>query len=407
LSQKEGERRTKQLRSKQQPLSEQGFKLGSGDSTQNESRRNPITQAIMTICTFAIAQVQMLTKKTRPFIETIMHGNKILALYDSGADISCLSETEFRRIPIQLRPSLKIGNTVKCKSASGQELKIKGVYSITINILGRMIEHPFRVMKNLNEKMIIGSDFIHKHLLAYDPALQKVFWQNQNEWQYAMAVTTHAIAIPSMTSRFITVNCIRENSAKIDSRKDVLINISASDPFLVGGPTLSKLDDKGEALMEVINCGPDIVYLDKNAPIGLAENAANFEFGDMLKDEVINSVRRVKSPATGDCKKMLEQLAQIPVDDANVKKRYMDLLVEHNDVFSLEKSDLGRSNTLLHEIHLKTPEPIYVKQFKIPEAHQDYLQEQVKEWLKLGIIQSSRSRYNSPLFLVAKKDGGY
>jgi hypothetical protein len=104
---------------------------------------------------------------------------------------------------------------------------------------------------------------------------------------------------------------------------------------------------------------------------------------------------------------MLEQLAQIPVDDANVKKRYMDLLVEHNDVFSLEKSDLGRSNTLLHEIHLKTPEPIYVKQFKIPEAHQDYLQEQVKEWLKLGIIQSSRSRYNSPLFLVAKKDGGY
>jgi hypothetical protein len=136
----------------------------------------------MTICTFAIAQVQMLTKKTRPFIETVMHGHKILALYDSGADISCLSEIEFRKIPVQLRPSLKIGNTVKCKSASGQELKIKGVYSITINILGRTIEHPFRVMKNLNEKMIIGSDFIHKHLLAYDPTLQKVFWQNQNEW---------------------------------------------------------------------------------------------------------------------------------------------------------------------------------------------------------------------------------
>jgi hypothetical protein len=54
---------------------------------------------------------------------------------------------------------------------------------------------------------------------------------------------------------------------------------------------------------------------------------------------------------------------------------------------------------------MKTEEPVYVKQFKIPEAHHQYLQDQVKEWLRLGIIQPSRSRYNSPVFLVEKKDG--
>jgi hypothetical protein len=54
---------------------------------------------------------------------------------------------------------------------------------------------------------------------------------------------------------------------------------------------------------------------------------------------------------------------------------------------------------------MKTEEPIYVKQFKIPEAHHHYLQEQVREWLRLRIIQPSRSRYNSPVFLVEKKDG--
>jgi hypothetical protein len=46
-----------------------------------------------------------------------------------------------------------------------------------------------------------------------------------------------------------------------------------------------------------------------------------------------------------------------------------------------------------------------VKQFKVPEAHQSYLQDQVQEQLKLGIIQPYRSRYNSPVFLVQKKDG--
>jgi hypothetical protein len=39
------------------------------------------------------------------------------------------------------------------------------------------------------------------------------------------------------------------------------------------------------------------------------------------------------------------------------------------------------------------------------QAHQNYLQDQVREWLKLGIIQPSRSRYNSPVFLVQKKGG--
>ncbi|MGL6005418.1 reverse transcriptase domain-containing protein, partial [Aeromonas sobria] len=75
-------------------------------------------------------------------------------------------------------------------------------------------------------------------------------------------------------------------------------------------------------------------------------------------------------------------------------------------VFSLDKNDLGRSRVLEHEIHLKTPEPVYVKQFRIPEAHREAIENQVKEWLKLGIVQPSRSRYNSPIFVVTKKDGG-
>ena len=52
-------------------------------------------------------------------------------------------------------------------------------------------------------------------------------------------------------------------------------------------------------------------------------------------------------------------------------------------------------------------ESVYVKQFKMPDVHRAYLEEQVKEWLKLGIVQPTRSRYNSPMFLVNKKDGGF
>jgi hypothetical protein len=60
----------------------------------------------------------------------------------------------------------------------------------------------------------------------------------------------------------------------------------------------------------------------------------------------------------------------------------------------------------MHDITLKSEEPVYVKQFKIPDAHRQQVEQHVTEWLKLGVVQPSRSKFNSPIFVVAKKNGG-
>jgi hypothetical protein len=85
--------------------------------------------------------------------------------------------------------------------------------------------------------------------------------------------------------------------------------------------------------------------------------------------------------------------------------RYLQLLLQNHEAVSQDKFDLGRTDTLMHEIALKTEEPIYIKQFKIPDAHRKEVERHVLEWLKLGAIQPARSRYNSPIFAVMKKDG--
>jgi hypothetical protein len=88
------------------------------------------------------------------------------------------------------------------------------------------------------------------------------------------------------------------------------------------------------------------------------------------------------------------------------KDRYAELYLKHNDVISQNKHGIGRCTMMLHDICLKSNEPIYIKQFKISEAHQQEVANHVKECLKLGAVQPALIKYNSIVFVMSKKGGG-
>jgi hypothetical protein len=48
---------------------------------------------------------------------------------------------------------------------------------------------------------------------------------------------------------------------------------------------------------------------------------------------------------------------------------------------------------------------VYRKQFKIPEAHHNFIEQTLEEWLKLGVVGRSDLLYNSLIFCVPKKQG--
>jgi hypothetical protein len=86
------------------------------------------------------------------------------ALYDSGADISCISEKHFRKIPVDLCPSKMLQQKIDpCFSTGGGQLSVKGIVNLHTEILGKQTVHPFCIIHGLNENVILGADFINKH----------------------------------------------------------------------------------------------------------------------------------------------------------------------------------------------------------------------------------------------------
>ncbi len=84
------------------------------------------------------------------------------------------------------------------------------------------------------------------------------------------------------------------------------------------------------------------------------------------------------------------------------KKELQHLVGQLSDVFSPLP---GRTHVLQHDV--RTPPGVIVRQrpYRIPEARQHVVEEEVQEMLKLGVIEPSRSPWSSPIVMVPKPDG--
>ena len=93
-----------------------------------------------------------------------------------------------------------------------------------------------------------------------------------------------------------------------------------------------------------------------------------------------------------------------PEDQA---RKACSLLKEYHDIFSLEKHDIGHTNTTKHKIVLKDPDTLPFKEHfcRIPPPQLDEVREHLKLMLDAGVIWPSNSPWCNAVVLVRKKDG--
>ena len=116
------------------------------------------------------------------------------------------------------------------------------------------------------------------------------------------------------------------------------------------------------------------------------------------------------SSADFDFKTELDRLPfTINISEAPLSReqqsRFIDLIYDYKEVFSLYDGDLGFCDALKHSIPTTTDKPVYLPHRQIPVQLQQEVRKCLESWLKQGIIRPSKSPYASQVVIVRKKSG--
>ena len=384
------------------------------DDKNNFLKNNLNADLIKRICSWKLAENKSKsnfssTNVPRPFINVqSIKGVTTHWLYDTGAKITVLALREFRKIPIELRPT-KIPVNLKLESASNNVIKVIGSYNMPIVVNNKKVTHPVIVVENLNTPAIMGIDLIDKLGISYNSRNREfIFETDSPKFTIASMSTLSTETIPAYATMPMQLSTLTGSQRPGPNIRSMATVQCTDFPLLSGGPGLVVPNHAGHVTVLVQNCGPVDIEIPRGTNMGELENIHHETLTPLDGAKLCEMLEKRDTPkpaplSEADRKAFLEKL-NLNVPDTE-RKLYEELILANHDIFSKDKNDLGRANNFEHHIEMKSNEPIFRKQYEIPEAHKQLLQTQIQEWLKLGVIQPSRSRYNSPMFLVPKKDG--
>ena len=374
---------------------------------------------------FAISSINWLAslggnKDDRPTTPVIIKGADLLALYDTGAGVSALSHTAWRKIPRHLRPEKVPCEHIELETCAHHSLKVKGMCEFPIQILGRKLRYKFFIIENLSSEVILGRDFMRQFGLSYDAISNGLFFQEGRAWCQASMIAKETVTIPARSTKNISVECQINPGERATGPSAAVASVSCQAVPLAGMELIVNVGEDGKTLVQVDNLTDCELELPRNTFIGELSKVNEDHIAEVCPDKLRVKGRTLdmskdpvsEAPDGSACpdpvkrefliSSVREQTSHL---SPSLQKKYIELILRNHDVFSKDKFDLGRTNCMEHSVHLRDRDPVFRKQFRIPEAHRSVLLEHLNNWLKLGVVKPCNSRYNSPIFLVPKKDG--
>ena len=350
----------------------------------------------------ALTAATGITPDDRPHMRVIVQsGASTEALYDTGSAVTAVSEKFFQNMISRAKHLPFMSEMMRVSTVDGTPLPIKGCYEAEVWLEGQWRKGNFFVMPELTSDMLLGIDFIKAHKLGYEASKHRIRVEEDQE----NLVTCKETRIPVGSIRKVRV---KSPTLKATEGEITVASIRSTEVPICGTDMIVEAHQGGYYIL-LDNVMDAEIRIPRGAVVGTVEKVKEeqctkleLEMDAKPKEDLV-----AKGTCEPEKEAMLREVLneQLRNMDKETAEKYLEAILENHDVFSKDKSDLGRTTVMEHKIRLKDDAPAYNKQFRIPEEHQSILIEHLQNWLKLGVVSPCKSHWNSPIFLVPKKDG--
>jgi len=183
--------------------------------------------------------------------------------------------------------------------------------------------------------------------------------------------------LPALTKLVLKV---RYNGEKKDNIASIITIWSDQSCLIKGGPALIDIQDKNLCYIEIENCSSCNIKLERGLTIDTVEHEWEDQVQEFEGKQIDNFISKICETASLIQKPVyltrdkIEKRVKMNIPDTH-KDQYLDLLYKYCSVISKDKSDLGMAKNFFHRIVLKDDGPVYPKQYQIPEAHNQFMEE--------------------------------